>query len=544
MRICVVGESPHSPTGFGTQAKYLGEAFERWGNEVYYLCGTSNTLQETPPLARNEWRIDSLPEPVLLDYNLSRIEPDAVIFFRDTTLLLKARECQSFYQNCPVFFWLAEEGTAHTEDFKYQFRAFPKGSLIPLTRATHDRIPNCGRVIPHGLPTSLFQDLPSKAFLRSKYSQRFGSNLDGPLMVAVNRNCTWKCWDATFDVLSKVPGKLLVHTRTKQTKGSFYDFSVMEELFGVKGRVIYSTGKLEHREIIELYTMADLSISTSAGEGFGMSAVESILAGTPQIANSYPAAEEILPPEYLVPPSGRIMMGDRLWSYPDVNAIAERVKNFIQNGPPNAPESHRMALKRFDIDEVALDFLSEIDDSRGNLSRRRAYRWGLDLGGRPAQELALVVAALKMGKTAFHLKCWEGGFVHRFLQTGNVAYGIEDEVGVFPDQTRGFCKQASLLERWSPADVLVATDVFDHIHRRYQGKMWELIDRFKDYKVLFLRFRPDYLWGQRVADREGIKTYLNSKGLVRRNDLEDVIKKMDQLADFDHEIWAMGGLSI
>lgn len=540
MRICIVGESPQAPTGFGTQAKYLGEAFEKWGNEVYYLCSTSDTLQETPPLSRNEWRVDNLPHPTLLDYNLSRIEPEAVIFFRDTTLLLKARECKSFYQNCPCFFWLAEEGAAHLDSYRYQFKAFPKGSLIPLTKATHDRIPNCGRVIPHGLPLSLFDDLPSKAYLRSVYGQRFGANLEGPLMVAINRNAVWKCWDATFDILSKVPGKLLIHTNTKKGPTAFFDFKNLEELYGVRGRVVYTSGKLSHREIIELYSMADLALSTSAGEGFGMSAVEALMAGTPQVVNGYPAAYEILPPEYIVPHSGRIMMGERLWHYPDVNAMAERVKNFIQNGPPNAPESHRMALERFDIEEVALDFLSEIDDSRGILERRRAYRWGLDLGERDAQELALVVSSLKLGRSVFHLKCWEGGFVHRFLQTGNVAYGLEDEVGHFPDQTRGFCRQGSLLEAWNPADILLATDVFDHLQRNYSTKMWDLLDRFCDYKVLLLRFNPDYLWGQRVADKEGIKTYLNSKGLVRRNDIEDTVKKLDQLADFDHEIWAKG----
>jgi len=34
MRVCIVGESPQSPTGFGTQTKYLGKAFEDYGNET------------------------------------------------------------------------------------------------------------------------------------------------------------------------------------------------------------------------------------------------------------------------------------------------------------------------------------------------------------------------------------------------------------------------------------------------------------------------------------------------------------------------------
>lgn len=550
MRICIVGESPSSPTGFGVQAKYLGEAFERWGNEVYYLSATSSTLQEySKKVCPNDWQVDNIYEPAVLEHNLYRISPQVVLFFRDIRLTLTARFLKNVYQNAPVFFWLAEEGSGFTKQFITQFKVFPQGSLIPLKAQTARMLPNCGRVIPHGLLPAEFYPRDTKE-LREKWNEKMGWNIAPGERILLNcdRNAFWKCWDTTFDVLSQVQGvRLIAHTKTKVSATSPYNFNEMEELYGVRGRVLYTDTDWQRgftrEEILELYYLSDLRISTSSGEGFGMGAIEAGMAGIPQVVNDFGGAADILKPDSIAPAGGRIIIGNKLWNRPSTENMVRKIQYTLANyayAKAGAEVNAEAFKKEYDIDEVAHRFLQEFDEARKLPERRRVYRWGLDFGDRDRKNMITILAAAKLGKSIFHLKCWDGKFVERCLSAGMPAKGIEDELAFFPERINGICNSAPLTAPWGKADVLLATDVFDHIHRSYPKEAWELVSRFKDYKCCFIRFGADFRWGYGIADKVGVATYLTSLGLVRRTDLEEQIKASEDLAEFDHEIWAQG----
>jgi glycosyltransferase involved in cell wall biosynthesis len=54
-------------------------------------------------------------------------------------------------------------------------------------------------------------------------------------------------------------------------------------MLGLKGKVAFSEKKVPNSEMNEFYNIADLTISLSSEEGFGLSILESLQAGTPVI---------------------------------------------------------------------------------------------------------------------------------------------------------------------------------------------------------------------------------------------------------------------
>jgi glycosyltransferase involved in cell wall biosynthesis len=83
-----------------------------------------------------------------------------------------------------------------------------------------------------------------------------------------------------------------------------------------------------------LYSAADVFVSTSWGEGFGLPALEAMACGTPVIAQDCSAISEVVGPGgVLIPPAGRITapMGQD-HCLPDIPAFTEAIEHLYKAG--------------------------------------------------------------------------------------------------------------------------------------------------------------------------------------------------------------------
>ena len=74
---------------------------------------------------------------------------------------------------------------------------------------------------------------------------------------------------------------LLMHTDPADPHGQPLDYLI--EHFGLKGKVIISTNKVEPAQLAQMYNLADCTINIADAEGFGLSTLESLSCETPII---------------------------------------------------------------------------------------------------------------------------------------------------------------------------------------------------------------------------------------------------------------------
>lgn len=558
MKITIVGESPQSPTGFGTQTKHLGEAFQSLGRVVSYVSATSSSLQEVvPDPLVNEWRLDNFYNPEMLEAAIVSTNPDAVLLFRDISLHVAASKMRSLFAFCPVFIWLAEEGDKISEKVETLYRIFPENCLIPLTEATQNRVPNCGPVIPHGLPMDRYVCPRDRQDLRYDWSKKLGVRLfpDEPIIINVDRNAVWKNWDLSLDFLSRVDARMIIHAKRGPSKTCPYDLETLAKMYNVQDRVIFTDVKWAKgysiEDMIELYSLSDVSLSMSSGEGFGLGALEAAALGIPQIVSEYACAKEIVPEEYVVPTSGRRVIGEKLWRIPSVDWMVQAYIDLMyysdtdlrgSNNPEVAADYQKVARKKFDITEIANSFLDVFEMAREDTSWRKKYRGGIFKDNNFHYFNVLSAGVHKLAKSVFQPKAWDGQFILRCLERGLQARGMEDEI--LPENLRlqTAITFGRLDENWPTTEAIVLTDCVDYLFSMYNKEFTILIDRLKKYDWVFMRNNPEYVKGGGIANRHSLKILLEATGKVRRNDMEDVVKNHKGLESFDHEIWAVPAL--
>ena len=75
-----------------------------------------------------------------------------------------------------------------------------------------------------------------------------------------------------------------MHTDTKDQHGQDLD-AIVQELGLTKGQVRFSRNKISPQDLNLFYNMADITACISDAEGFGLSTLESMSAGTPILVN-------------------------------------------------------------------------------------------------------------------------------------------------------------------------------------------------------------------------------------------------------------------
>lgn len=162
------------------------------------------------------------------------------------------------------------------------------------------------KVIPHGFAGANFKPI-DKLTARKRVLPFPDTKLNEIFIVGnVNRNQPRKRLDLTMEYFAiwirqhKIANAyLLLHCREKDIG---WDIVQLAEYFGISDKVIVSQTNIDEELLCMVYNSLDIQVSTTLGEGWGLTHMEGIACGIPQLAPDWAGIGEWLKGSaYLVP---------------------------------------------------------------------------------------------------------------------------------------------------------------------------------------------------------------------------------------------------
>jgi glycosyltransferase involved in cell wall biosynthesis len=305
-KIVFLSDHPLAPSGVGTQAKYLIEGLLRTGKYQFFCLGGAirhpdYRMQQIAPEEYGEgsWIIlpvDGHGNKDVLRKVLREERPDAVVMFTDPRFFTWVWEMEDEVRaQCPLLYWHVWDNDPVPE-FN---RAFYESTdfISCLSLKTYGLLQGIGypadrfNYIPHAEPEDLFKPLPEEEVLRFKL-QNYGRFGDPKSFIVFwnNRNARRKhpgdvvaAFKLFLDEVGHDRAALMMHTNIRDEEGQ--DVLSVARKLGIEGNMIFSTDMVEPSQLNMFYNVADVTINLASNEGFGLTTLESIFAGTPIVAN-------------------------------------------------------------------------------------------------------------------------------------------------------------------------------------------------------------------------------------------------------------------
>ena len=298
IKIFTISDHPLSPSGVGTQTKYIIEGMLKTGKYQFVSFGGAIKHKNHDPQHTEEWGHDWIIWPVdgygtqdMVRAMIQQQKPDIVWFMTDPRFYSWLWQIENEIRaTVPMVYY-------HVWD-NYPYPTYNRNFYLSndhvacISKLTHDIVQTVtpevdSSYIPHAVKEDIFTPLPAdtiKAF-------RIEKKLDDKYVCFWNSRNARRKQSGTLiwwfkDFLDKVghdKAVLIMHTDIKDVHGQDLE-AIINELGLVNGEVLFSQQKVSQEDLAAMYNMADLTINLSDAEGFGLSALESLSCGTPIVA--------------------------------------------------------------------------------------------------------------------------------------------------------------------------------------------------------------------------------------------------------------------
>jgi len=298
IKIFTISDHPLSPSGVGTQTKYMIEAMLRTGKYEFVSFGGAIGHQNHEPQHTEEWGHDWVIWPVdgygtadQVRALLAQAKPDILWFMTDPRFYSWLWQIENEIRTVvPMVYY-------HVWD-NYPYPKFNRPYYLSndhiacISKLTYDIAQTVApevesSYIPHAVDEQIFKIHEPEVV--AKYREEKGLE-DTFLCFWNSRNARRKqsgtliWWFKEFlDKVGHDKAKLIMHTDTKDVHGQDLE-AIIHELDLKDGEVMFSRNKVLPEDLAMMYNMADVTINISDAEGFGLSALESLSCGTPVVA--------------------------------------------------------------------------------------------------------------------------------------------------------------------------------------------------------------------------------------------------------------------
>ncbi len=301
-KVLVLSDHALSTSGVGCQTRHLidGLLKRHPGEWTFRQFGAALKHQDYNTIVVNEdfiiKPIDGFGDRETLRVTLAVEKPDILFIFTDPRFFIWLFEMEDeIHQVCPIVWW-------HVWD-NYPYPKF-NSTLYAATDAINchshmtytmleEVFPEKTSFIPHTIPDTIYYPLEKKDKDQLKTSLLGHDRRDHFVGFWVNRNAKRKrpndildAWRIFLDKLEKEKGHrdatLIMHTDPYDQEGP--NLVVTSEMMKINQNVFFSSDRIEFDKMNYLYNISDFTISMSYAEGFGLSTLESMQAGTPIIA--------------------------------------------------------------------------------------------------------------------------------------------------------------------------------------------------------------------------------------------------------------------
>jgi glycosyltransferase involved in cell wall biosynthesis len=296
IKIMVMSDHYFSPSGVGTQTKYIVDGLLKTGKyQVLYLGGAIKH-QDYRPIRFQEWGEDLTVVPVdgygneqMVRDHVNNFKPDILWFMTDPRFWTWLWNfCHEIRENVSMVYYHVWDNYPYPKFNRKYYLSNDK--IVTISKLTSDVVKTVApeveeEYLPHAVDSSIFKALPEADF-------KHVLPKDGRTLFFWNsRNARRKqsgsvvWWYKKFlDRVGHDKAFLLMHTEPHDPNGQDL-IAIAEELGLTKENFGISTVKMPSQELAKLYNAADFTINVSDAEGFGLSVLESLACETPVIGN-------------------------------------------------------------------------------------------------------------------------------------------------------------------------------------------------------------------------------------------------------------------
>jgi len=297
IKILTISDHPLSPSGVGTQTKYILDHLLKSGKySIISLAGAVKHENYQPQKTKeyeDDWLIfpvDGYGNPDTVRNMLRAHKPDILWFMTDPRFFGWLWDIEDEIRaQVPMVYYHVWDNIPYPTFNKPFYES--TDVICTISKVTDDIVRTVApdvecHYIPHIIPPGLFTKLPGDKVEEFRKS----SNLGDKFMVFWNsRNARRKMSGSLIfwfkDFLDKVghdKATLLMHTDPKDPHGQDLE-AIIQELGLTNGQVLFSLKKTSPQELSMMYNLADVTCGISDAEGFGLSTFESLSCETPII---------------------------------------------------------------------------------------------------------------------------------------------------------------------------------------------------------------------------------------------------------------------
>ena len=304
IKVLTISDMPLSPSGVGTQTKYMCEALLKSGKFTIRSLGGAVKHPKYDPIKTEEWGddwimypVDGYGNPEMIRSILRQEKPDILWFMTDPRFWGWLWEMENEIRPlCPMVYYHVWDNYPYPT---YNRKFYESNDFIAtISKVTDDIVktvaPNVkSQYIPHAVDSEIFTPVEEDGVLEKLKQEVFGEHYDPDKFIFFwnNRNARRKQSGSLIfwfnDFLEKV-GKdkacLVMHTEVKDQHGQDLQ-AIIESLGLTNGEVLFSQTKVPPDKLALIYNMADCTVNISDAEGFGLATLESLSCGTPIIVS-------------------------------------------------------------------------------------------------------------------------------------------------------------------------------------------------------------------------------------------------------------------
>jgi len=417
----VIGDHPLSPSGVGTQTKYMIEALLKTGRYQFICLGGAVKHENYQPQQvepwMDDWRIfpvDGYGNHEIIRSVMQKEKPDVLWFMTDPRFYGWLWEIENEIRvNMPMVYYHVWDNSPFPVFNGRFYRSTDE--VVCISKVTHEILSNVSPEVsscylPHAVNSNIFykyktdEEKAKIEILRNRITVESSNNHKNPnkkVFFWNNRNARRKqsgtlvWWFKEFlDEVGHDKACLLMHTDARDPHGQ--DLPHIIEHLGVNdGQVLISTSKVAPNELADMYNSADFTVNISDAEGFGLATLESLSCGTPIIVNMTGGLQEQVTDGenwfgYGIEPASKAVIGSLDVPYIYEDRISQKDFNKALKG---ALKLRQKTYKKMSIqgrehvknnynfeqyEKGWVNIMDEIVEKHGSWETRRGYdRWHL-----------------------------------------------------------------------------------------------------------------------------------------------------------------------
>tara|TARA_R100000664_G_C2756732_1_gene144686 strand:+ start:126 stop:1397 length:1272 start_codon:yes stop_codon:yes gene_type:complete len=414
IKLLTISDHPLSPSGVGTQTKYVIEALLETGKfSVLSLAGAIKHEAYEPSKVDpygEDWIIqpvDGYGNPEFIRSVIRTQRPDMVWFMTDPRFWewLWAME-NEIRPLAPMIYYHVWDNFPLP---KYNKKFYESNDYIAcISKVTQKIVDGVApevdsKYIPHAVDPEIFTPLQEDERRKEMREEYFGSDEKFVIMWN-NRNAKRKqtgsliVWYSKFlETIGKEKADkcvLVMHTDPTDPYGQNIDTILTD--FGLdKGQILISKEKVPPHSLAAMYNISDVTVNVSDAEGFGLATLESLSCGTPIVATMTGGLQEQVTDgkEWFgvgIEPASKALIGSQQVPYIYEDRISEEgfVEALLKMHNMTREERRTMGLKgrehveknyNFDkFKQTWVDLMLGINEQKGSWANRKGYKpWSI-----------------------------------------------------------------------------------------------------------------------------------------------------------------------